>query len=398
MAQLARALRHTLRPRGLSTDSCADLAGPAVATLAPLAARGVVRLYGADTLGFLQGLLTNDTRPLEAAVQGAAVSPLYAALLTPQGRFLYDGFFFSRTSPGGVPCVLADVDLGALPELLSHLRKYRLRAAVDVADVSDEHRVWAHFGPSAVPPATIHADDSTEASTAAAAAVSSVGAAAVDGGWSVDPRLHVLGSRGVFPADVVPAAPSASTGALVGDERLSAAAAAAAAGSSAAEEAGEAEYRHFLWRVAHGVGEGPVEIPHAEALPLEYNLAGLNAVSFKKGCYLGQELTARSHFRGVVRKRLMPVALCPGPDAAAAVAVGSTVVDAALQKKTGRVNAVTRDGGAGLALLRLKPALNATTAADLRIETGGGARVTPQRPTWWPEQWGREEEDGGSPL
>ena len=64
------------------------------------AARGVVRLYGADTLGFLQGLLTNDTRPLEAAVQGAAVSPLYAALLTPQGRFLYDGFFFSRTSPG----------------------------------------------------------------------------------------------------------------------------------------------------------------------------------------------------------------------------------------------------------------------------------------------------------
>jgi len=66
--------------------------------------------------------------------------------------------------------VLADVDLGALPELLSHLRKYRLRAAVDVADVSDEHRVWAHFGPSAVPPATIHADDSTEASTAAAAA------------------------------------------------------------------------------------------------------------------------------------------------------------------------------------------------------------------------------------
>ena len=118
--------------------------------------------------------------------------------------------------------------------------------------------------------------------------MSSVGAAAVDGGWSVDPRLHVLGSRGVFPADVVPAAPSASTGALVGDERLSAAAAAAAAGSSAAEEAGEAEYRHFLWRVAHGVGEGPVEIPHAEALPLEYNLAGLNAVSFKKGCYLGQ--------------------------------------------------------------------------------------------------------------
>jgi folate-binding protein YgfZ len=52
------------------------------------------------------------------------------------------------------------------------------------------------------------------------------------------------------------------------------------------------------------VAEGPVEIPSEEALPLEYNLAGLNAISFKKGCYLGQELTARSHFRGQVRKPL----------------------------------------------------------------------------------------------
>ena len=52
------------------------------------------------------------------------------------------------------------------------------------------------------------------------------------------------------------------------------------------------------------------------AIPLEYNLDGLNAISFTKGCYVGQELIARSHFRGVIRKRLMPVEISGGKSAA----------------------------------------------------------------------------------
>lgn len=52
------------------------------------------------------------------------------------------------------------------------------------------------------------------------------------------------------------------------------------------------------------------------AIPLEYNLDGLNAISFTKGCYVGQELIARSHFRGVIRKRLMPVDIAGGKSAA----------------------------------------------------------------------------------
>lgn len=47
--------------------------------------------------------------------------------------------------------------------------------------------------------------------------------------------------------------------------------------------------------------------PPGEAIPLEFNLAGLNAISFEKGCYVGQELVARTHHRGVIRKRVMPV-------------------------------------------------------------------------------------------
>ncbi len=49
--------------------------------------------------------------------------------------------------------------------------------------------------------------------------------------------------------------------------------------------------------------------PAGSAVPLEYNLDGLNAISFSKGCYVGQELVARTHFQGMVRKRLMPIAL-----------------------------------------------------------------------------------------
>lgn len=94
------------------------------------------------------------------------------------------------------------------------------------------------------------------------------------------------------------------------------------------------EENYLLWRLEKGVAEGSIEIPKGtfrllcflekflyeicqllrlnmfyvgEAIPLEYNLAGLNAISFEKGCYIGQELIARSHHRGVIRKRLLPL-------------------------------------------------------------------------------------------
>jgi len=63
---------------------------------------------------------------------------------------------------------------------------------------------------------------------------------------------------------------------------------------------------YSLWRLLHGIGEGTNNLPK-DTIPLEANLEFLNGVSFDKGCYLGQELTARAHHTGVIRKRLTPI-------------------------------------------------------------------------------------------
>lgn len=74
----------------------------------------------------------------------------------------------------------------------------------------------------------------------------------------------------------------------------------------------EDEQVYNQWRMINGVAEGAVDLPFEDSLPLEANIDLLNGVHFNKGCYVGQELTARTHFRGQVRKRIMPVIAVDG--------------------------------------------------------------------------------------
>ncbi len=98
-----------------------------------------------------------------------------------------------------------------------------------------------------------------------------------------DPRLPELGWRIFGPSDWTPTI-SNNTGKIVQED----------------------EERYKDLRYTLGVGEGVVEIPFGKSFPLEVNGDFLHGISFHKGCYLGQELTARTHHTGVVRKRLMP--------------------------------------------------------------------------------------------
>uniref|UniRef100_A0A0A9AJZ0 CAF17 C-terminal domain-containing protein n=2 Tax=Arundo donax TaxID=35708 RepID=A0A0A9AJZ0_ARUDO len=391
MPPLARLLLPR-RARGLHTGPPSD---PGVLACR-LASRAVVRFAGPEAARFLHSLLTNDLLSAFSAVGSSApqryvptpnapargpAAPAYAALLTPQGRFLYDLFLYrppprsqmlDRTgsapltgeAPGGNrEEVLADVDAAEVDELLACFKRYRLRSKVEIDNVSEDFTCWQRFGRNVV-----HSEPSTQEPEAQSIGwgqgVDHAGESAAQGNghgwqWLKDPRLDYLGYRGIFPADTIPP--------LVESDK-------------------EADERHYqLWRIENGVAEGSTEIPKGEAIPLEYNLAGLNAISFEKGCYIGQELIARTHHRGVIRKRLVPMKFVDANDQELeqAVAPGSEVVDEASGKKIGTVN--TALGSRGMGLLRLEEALKQNSS--LRISDNRDVRVKAIKPDWWLAEW-----------
>ena len=145
-----------------------------------------------------------------------------------------------------------------------------------------------------------------------------------------------------------------------------------------------------------------------------------------QGCYVGQELMARTHFKGVVRKRLMPFVAAPAgsppvsdPQAAAAAAVAAAAASGSgsssdsssalqpgaavyVEQEGGKRKSVgvvrVADGALGMAVLRLAAA-QAAQAAGQPLLVGEGDSVQqlfPWRPEWWPRSWGHEEEDGAA--
>jgi folate-binding protein YgfZ len=256
--------------------------------------------------------------------------------LNAQGRFLHD--LFIHRVVGSQPTVFVDVDANTLPDIIRVLKRYRLRQKIEIDDVSQYWTVWARFGAD---------DKSTQANLC----------------WPPDPRgLSDLGARGIFPAS---------------DDQES-----IISNSNSHNIVHWDAYRR--WRIALGVAEGDAEIPSGEAVALEYNIDGLNGISFSKGCYVGQELMARTHFKGIVRKRVMPVSL----DLTGVVAVGDSVLNVSSGKSIGTIRAMDKD--IGLAHLRLKEALEAASSGNCSLRTEGGVEVRPRRPSWWPATWGLE--------
>lgn len=135
----------------------------------------------------------------------------------------------------------------------------------------------------------------------------------------------------------------------------------------------------FSWFLnSTGIPEGVCDLPPGMALPLESNLVFMNGVSFTKGCYIGQELTARTHHTGVIRKRLFPVKL-EGPLPASGISPGTLVIVTATGQSAGKFRA--GQGHVGLALLRSE-----TIKGPLHIKTSESqlVAVTATVPDWWP--------------
>jgi folate-binding protein YgfZ len=231
--------------------------------------RGVLRIAGEDATGFLQGLLTND-------VEGLAVGAArYAALLSPQGKILFD-FLVLRIPADSGATFLIDCLASQAGELAKRLGFYRLRAKVAVTDESAGHAVVAFWG-----------DDGTPAPGGLA------------GGFVyVDPRDDRLGARAILLR-------------------------AEAAGIGAAAD----EYETH--RIALGVPKGGVDFAFADIFPHDANLDLLHGVDFEKGCYVGQEVVSRMRHRGGARKRIVRLNLSgPAPEPGAPVLAGEISVGA----------------------------------------------------------------------
>ncbi len=216
--------------------------------------RSVIAVGGNDRVEFLQGLISNDTTKV---APGRAI---WAALLTPQGRFLNDMF----VTDGGGDTLLLETERERAPALAKKLSLYKLRSKVTVEDRSAAMEVATVFGAGA--------EKVLQISGAQGGAVS-----------FVDPRLVGLGVRVLAPAGT------------------------AAALLSARGIAAASPDDYDALRLSLGVPDGSRDLPVEKALLLESGFDELNGIDWKKGCYMGQELTARTKYRALVRKRLFPV-------------------------------------------------------------------------------------------
>ncbi|XP_067824171.1 putative transferase CAF17 homolog, mitochondrial [Heptranchias perlo] len=294
--------------------------------------RQLLRLQGRDAGAFLQGLVTND---VEALVSGPR-DALYCHLLNLQGRTMFDVILYRlHKSQDEEPTILLECDATLLDDIQKHLKVYKIRRKVDISPCPDLC-LWT----------ILPFEQSTETSSALEANAKKVVVC------TRDPRTDAMGWRLVLdkfdnPLDVVPES-------HLGDIQ---------------------DYHRHRYKI--GIPEGVKDLPSGVAIPLESNLAYMNGISFTKGCYIGQELTARTHYTGVIRKRLMPIQL-DNPLPPGSIPEKVQIVTES-GKSAGRVK--NYEGDVGLALIRL-----AFVHEPLCVRTAGDVCVQLRAtvPDWWP--------------
>ncbi len=294
--------------------------------------RVIMRLSGADKAKFLQGLVTNDVYALTGDPEkpddetGPKDDIQYQCLLTPQGRYLYD-FFLLRQGDD----LLIDVAKDCAQTLFTHLRRYKLRADVALSIEADQWRIAALYHDDA---AMMLQSDNPDLIMLA------------------DPRLTVMGQRLYQPMDLDSAQLQGSVGPFV--------------------EKPQGHYERHMIR--HGIPSEHYGLLREKSLMLESNMDFLHALSWDKGCYMGQELTARTKYRGLVKKRLFKVVCEDG-----LLENGKPIM--AGDKEIGEILAHDREGGdIGLAMIRLERWGDAIAAHD--DFWAGAAKLIIEKPAY----------------
>ncbi|ORC88816.1 transferase C1orf69 like protein, mitochondrial [Trypanosoma theileri] len=303
-----------------------------------LPSRSLIRISGVVSHEFLQGLFTNDLRLL---LPGGSI---WGCFLYHTGRVMCDAYLYQPTvvKDNGQTSIIVDVHSDMVNRLQEHLLEMRMRKKLQIENISKDFTILASTGPSC------------SSSSSSCSCSSSSGN---DCGMEtyVDPRSFALPTplhKSILPTAEIPTKTTTTT-------------------TTTRERDPEGNYHKFLYSA--GVGEGPDVFRHAKTLPFEANTDFLRGVSFHKGCYIGQELTHRTHVMLVTRKRTVPFQL--RQSAGRVVSKGEALF--ADGQKVGEV--LTSCGDVGLALLRLRCLREDPQLLLLQ----DGVAVEVRIPKWW---------------
>lgn len=302
-----------------------------------LKSRSVLRLCGKDASDLLQGVITND---MGCMGKKDCHNSLYSLMLNVQGRVVYDLIIY-KTEEDPLT-FLIECDSEMIGDLAKDLKKYKIRKKVDISDVSDSHKPWVVF-PSV----------KTDFNATNMPSVDLDIQPSITCAHDSDPRLKCLGHRMI----------------LHDNEKV----------SSLVKNVQETEDpdEYTMLRYKLGVGEGLKDFPPGDCFPLESNAVFLNGVCFSKGCYVGQELTARTHHTGVTRKRLMPLIVKSSTENIDLK--GGSNITTESGKNAGKFRNAAK--GYGLGLLRLREA-----KGKLFVNSDSKVEIESHRPSWWPDE------------
>ncbi|KAJ3800402.1 Aminomethyltransferase folate-binding domain-containing protein [Lentinula aff. detonsa] len=340
-------------------------------SVARLNSKSLLSVSGSQAPEFLHGILSSAVP--------TSTRPFFSAILNAQGRVLYDLFVFSDHSTNGRPAYVLEYDSHSSnnPSLHDLLKRYVLRAKVKIKDVSQEYDSWAAWGSEK----DLEWDAQRDWLFAESHAIEPVWPPTEE--WPWGSQEHIIRDRRAI---------GMGHRLLVrkGDQP-----------PQASDHDGVPQDAYDLHRILHGVPEGHVDIVPNVAFPMDSNLDVMGAVDFRKGCYVGQELTVRTYHKGVIRKRTIPVLIQPsahkssepedihekfGPniDIKPASATGGSG-----PQLRGSGKLLSNSHGIGLALLRTEQVEGVASGSlelNLTSESGASCSVKPWWPEWWPQR------------
>ena len=221
--------------------------------------RGLISITGEDAKDYLQNIITNDINKVSES------NSVFAALLSPQGKYLFD-FFVIKNDEG----YLLDCDGNSVVELINNLSKYRIRSKVEIKDLSSNYVVGIiHYENFKMIQKELNKKESTLHFR--------------DSPIFVDPRDSDLGARIISPLEKL----------YLTIKKL----------NLKIVENNSYIKKAFL----KGIPIEGLNSLQNQVFGLEINYEKLNAIDFKKGCYVGQENTARMKLKNKIRRKLMSI-------------------------------------------------------------------------------------------